>query len=108
MLVGERNERMAEDTMRTELDKDNLIDILTEELPSLRAKIGLTQEELSDIIGISRPTYSVIETQKKRMSWNVYLSLLMFFTQNEKTVEIIHSIGAFPTELRELLNINNR
>ena len=87
MLVEERDERMAEHTMRTELDKENLIDILTEELPSLRAKIGLTQEELSDIIGISRPTYSVIEAKKRRMSWN---------------------IGAFPTELRELLNINNR
>ena len=108
MLAKERNGRMIEDTSRAELDKEKLIDILTEELPSLRAKIGLTQEELSDIIGISRPTYSVIEAKKRCMSWNVYLSLLMFFTQNDKTVEIVHSIGAFPIELRELLNINNR
>lgn len=99
---------MTKDSMRTELDKEKLIDILTEELPSLRAKIGITQEKLSDIIGISRPTYSVIEAKKRRMSWNVYLSLLMFFSQNEKTVKIVNSIGAFPTELRELLNINNR
>ncbi len=99
---------MSEEIIRSEIDKEKLIDLLTEELPSLRAKIGVSQEELSDIIGISRPTYSAIETKKRRMSWNVYLSLLMCFTQNEKTAPIIDSIGAFPDELKETLNINNR
>lgn len=90
------------------LDRDKLINVLTEELPSLRAKIGFTQEELSDIVGISRPTYSAIETKKRKMSWNIYLSLLMFFTQNEKTIPVIEAIGAFPEELNEMLNISNR
>ncbi len=99
---------MSEESIRSEFDKEKLIDLLTEELPSLRAKIGVSQEELSDIVGISRPTYSAIETKKRRMSWNVYLSLLMCFTQNEKTAPIIDSIGAFPEELKETLNINNR
>lgn len=90
------------------VNKEKLIGILTEELPSLRAKIGVTQEELSSIIGISRPTYSAIETKKRKMSWNVYLSLLMFFTQNEKTEPIIETIGAFPDELKAVLNTNNR
>lgn len=49
-----------------EIDKERLIDILTEELPVLRAKIGLSQEDLSEIIGISRQTYSSIETKKER------------------------------------------
>lgn len=99
---------MAEEAIRSLIDKDGLIDLLTEELPSLRAKIGVSQEELSDIVGISRPTYSAIETKKRKMSWNVYLSLLMCFTQNEKTAPIIDSIGAFPDELKVTLNINNR
>lgn len=43
-----------------EIDKEGLIDILTEELPVLRAKIGLSQKDLSEIIGISRQTYSSI------------------------------------------------
>lgn len=90
------------------VNKEKLICILTEELPSLRAKIGVTQEELSNIIGISRPTYSAIETRKRKMSWNVYLSLLMFFTQNEKTESIIETIGAFPDDLKAVLNTNNR
>ena len=99
---------MSDEITRGEINKDKLIDLLTEELPSLRAKIGVSQEELSDIIGISRPTYSAVETKKRKMSWNVFLSLLMFFTQNESTAPIIATIGAFPDELKETLNINNR
>lgn len=99
---------MIEGVVREELNKEKLIDILTEELPALRARIGITQEALCNIIGISRPTYNAIESQKKRMSWNVYLSLLLFFTQNEKTVDIIDLIGAFPDELKSALNVQNR
>ena len=106
--LPEKGRIMADENVRSEIDKDKLIEVLTEELPSLRAKIGVSQEELSDIVGISRPTYSAIETKKRKMSWNVFLSLLMCFTQNEKTAPIIESIGAFPDELRETLNVNNR
>ena len=91
-----------------EFDKEKLIGTLTEELPSLRAKIGITQEELCSIVGISRQTYSSIETKKRKMSWNIYLSLIMFFIHNEKTSPVIEAIGAFPESLRESLNINNR
>ena len=38
------------------------IEILVENLPSLRAKIGITQEELANILGISRQTYYSLET----------------------------------------------
>lgn len=91
-----------------EMNKDELIDILTEELPMLRAKIGITQEELCGIVGISRQTYSSIETKKRKMSWNIYLSLIMFFIHNEKTAPLIEAIGAFPDTLRETLNKSNR
>lgn len=30
------------------------------------------------------------------------------FTQNEKTLPVIENIGAFPDELKDVLNINNR
>lgn len=66
------------------------------------------QEELSNLVGIGRLTYSAIETKKRKMSWNDYLSLLMGFTQNEKTAPVIEAIGAFPDELKETLNINNK
>jgi DNA-binding XRE family transcriptional regulator len=91
-----------------EIDKEGLIDILTEELPVLRAKIGLSQKDLSEIIGISRQTYSSIETKKRKMSWNTYLSIFLVFENNEKTRDLLEAIGAFPKELKNLLNIDRR
>lgn len=49
-----------------ELDKDKLIEILTDELPVLRAKIGISQGDISNIIGISRQTYNAIETKREK------------------------------------------
>ena len=40
--------------------REDVINILTEELPLLRAKLGISQENLCDIVGISRQTYSGI------------------------------------------------
>ena len=86
-----------------ELDRDALIKILTDELPVLRAKIGISQDDISGIIGISRQTYNAIETKKRKMSWNTYMSLILFFGYNEKTTNIVESIGAFPSSLRKTL-----
>ena len=67
-----------------QIDRDFLIDTLTDELPVLKARIGIKQEELSDILGISRQIYSSIETKKRKMTWNMFIYLLMFFKQNKK------------------------
>lgn len=91
-----------------DVDKDRLISILTEELPVLRARVGLSQDELSNIIGISRQTYSAIETNKRKMSWNTFLSLLLVFGYNEKTSAMLEASGAFPSELRNILNVDRR
>lgn len=91
-----------------ELDKDKLIDILTEELPMLRAKLGISQDEISSIIGVSRQTYSSIETKKRRMSWSTYMSLILLFGYNDKTTNIVEAIGAFPVSLRKTLSIDKR
>ena len=48
--------------------KQSLIDKLTEELVFLRTKLGLSQDELSNILGISRQTYSTFETKKRKTS----------------------------------------
>lgn len=89
-------------------ERERLIKILTEELPVLRAKIGLSQTEISTIVGISRQTYSAIETKKRNMSWGTYFSLMLFFEHNKRTRPILMSIGAFPEELEQMLNINKR
>lgn len=59
-----------EDIVYTEIrdvDKEALISSLTEELPVLRARIGLSQGDLASMVGVSRQTYSSIETGKRKM-----------------------------------------
>ena len=91
-----------------EVDREILINMLTDELPVLRAKIGLSQDELSSIIGVSRQTYSAIETKKRKMSWSTFLTLILFFEHNEKTKLMLGNIGVFPDTLEQLLNAHKR
>lgn len=91
-----------------ELDRNKLIEILTDELPVLRAKLGISQDDISNVVGISRQTYSAIETKKRKMSWNTFLSLILFYGYNENTMDFVETIGAFPPELKQTLNMNKR
>ena len=42
------------------------------------------------------------------MLWNTYLSLILVFENNEKTRGLLDAIGAFPDELKQVLNIDRR
>lgn len=101
-----KNESTGQDAL--EFDNEMLIEKLTDELPALRAKLGLSQGTLSSIIGISRQTYNAIETKKRRMSWNTFLSLILLYGYNEKTSTYVDAVGLFPPSLKKLLNINKR
>lgn len=49
--------------------RSKVIALLRNELPVLRAKARVSQEDIANKIGISRQTYSSIETGKREMSW---------------------------------------
>ena len=83
----------------SEEEKYALIEKLTPELPLLRAKAEISQEEIANIIGTSRQTYGAIERRSRKMSWNTYLSLVWFFDYNRKTHKMIRNMYAFPHEL---------
>lgn len=55
---------MREDTSET---RKQLIGLLVNELPVLRAKASVSQAEMADKIGISRQIYNALETGKKEM-----------------------------------------
>lgn len=59
-------------TESNDIEREHLINILTDNLPVLRARIGSSQDDLSNIIGFSRQTYSAIETKKRNMSWGYF------------------------------------
>ena len=78
----------------TEL-KHNLMEQFRNELPVLRARARASQEVIAEKIGISRQTYSGIETGKREMTWTIFLALLAFFQNNEQTKTMIDQINGF-------------
>ena len=106
-LHCERRFEMMEEILRfflTEEEKDEFIEALTPELALLRAKAEISQEEIANLIGISRQTYGSIERKSRKMSWNTYLSLILFYDYNKKTHKMIRNISAFPHELIKRFN----
>lgn len=85
----------------TEEEREIYINALKEELAVLRVKAGISQGELSNIIGVSRQTYSAIENGRKKMMWPTYLTLIYFFDSMSTTRDMLRSLPAYP---RELLN----
>ena len=81
------------DNMSFEQYQNRLIAILTEELPVLRARLRLSQAELARGVGISRQTYSLIETKKQKMTWVTYMAMIAFFAGHEKTRQSLLQLG---------------
>ena len=79
--------------------KERCIKKLSDKLLDLRLRVGLSQEELGSILGISRQTYSSVETQRKKMTWTLFLSLILFFLNNKDTYEILSDIKLLPSNI---------
>ena len=90
----------------SEKKQDEIIDAMVKYLPMLRDKVGISQEALSRLVGISRQTYVSIESGKKKMSWKTYLALLFFFSYNKKTSNFILEKEIFPSDFVDIINSN--
>lgn len=90
-----------------EIFKSEYIVKLTESLSMLRAKAGVTQEDVADRIGIARQTYSAIECGRKSMSWNTFMSLILFFKENAQTKEVVRLLNIYTRELENYITIAN-
>ena len=88
---------MASDT------RENLIDKMTENLPVLRKKLKLSQESLAKFIGSSRYTVMLIETKKRKMTWNTFLSLVLLFDKNEETAVLLRALEIYTDELDSMI-----
>lgn len=83
----------------SDAEKDEFIATLTPNLPALRTQAKISQEELANFLGISRQTYSAIERKIRKMSWNTYLTLILFFDHNKRTHKMLRMLSLFPKEL---------
>lgn len=76
---------------------------LARNLPVLRAKLGITQEDLALRLGISRTTLACIESGKNKMTWITFVALSMLFLKNKKTEIVFKSLNIYDQTLINFL-----
>ncbi len=86
--------------------KQNAIEKITSNLVVLRTAMHLSQSDLADLLGLSRQSLVAIENRKRRMTWNVFLSLLFVFMQNKETRMLIELFDIYSDELKEIYQID--
>ena len=90
-----------------EKQKSILIENMSDNLPTLRKKMRISQEGLAEIIGVSRSTIATIERKKKTMTWNMFLSLVLVFTKNSETDKLLSVMEIYTDELNEFIKSDN-
>lgn len=63
---------------------------LVNDMPVLRARLGVSQDEVASKVGISRQTLSSYESRKRRMPWSVCIALVSYFSSNSKTRDMMN------------------
>ena len=99
--------QMGNDYILNESERDRLISNLVDELPVLRLKLGVSQDELANMLDISRQTYCSLETKKRKMSWSIFLSLVLIFYHNEATRDFVSKNGLLPQKLLHISEIES-
>lgn len=84
--------------------KNISIAILQDNLSALRAKAGINQEELANILGISRQTYYAYETKKQIMNWNIFMATIFFFHKINSTSTMLNELKVYPIDLFDRFN----
>jgi len=74
---------------------------LADNLPMLRTKLKMTQEELAQLLNVSRHTIIGIENKSRVMPWTTFLALMFLFERFEETRMILHVLKMYPVEYDE-------
>ena len=85
-------------------NKNELREILRNELPVLRAKAKVSQDDVAKMLGISRQTYNSYETGKRIIPIVTLLALIAFFQNNENTKSMLFSIEGLEEKLQYMIN----
>lgn len=87
--------------------KEKLIENMTKNLPTLRAKASLSQAKLAEMIGVSRQTLGAVENHKRNMTWSTFLSCFLVFSKNSETKLLLKVYEIYTDELKSYLTGSN-
>lgn len=87
------------------VDVEWLTDELSKDLAPLRMLVGLSVEEMADILGVSAGMYRQLENGSREATWDQYMTILFFYHYNMRTTDIVNHLGLYPDSLREKIKI---
>ncbi len=90
----------------TDMERKEYMEKMAENLPTLRTKLNMTQEELAKLIGVSRSTVIMFEKKQRQMTWNTFLSLILIFSRNAETNKLLIALDIYNAELEQILEGN--
>ena len=88
--------------MKTNMDKETkkaYCERLSKNIPVLRAKLGVSQAELAQRVGIARSSLALYEVGKKDLPWSVFVAMLMLFISNNETKAVFNSLDIYDKKL---------
>lgn len=85
------------------VDRAQYIEKMTNNLPTLRAKLRLSQAELGELIGVTRQQIVAIENHKRKMSWSIFLSFVLFFSSQPATRDLLRFFDIYSENLFEIM-----
>lgn len=89
-------------------DKKQLCKNMANNLPSLRAQMDLSQDELADRLGLSRQTISAIENGKRAMQWRTYTVIALFFSNDNEIRKLMLAMEILNTEVEKTLRAEKK
>lgn len=90
---------MKEESLLEKSQKEAYCRQLTELLPLLRGRLGMTQEELARVSGVSRVTISQIESGRAKMNWLHFSALMMICNADRNAKELLYIRGLLDERL---------
>ena len=84
--------------------KSELYNELIDEMPVLRARLGITQEVLAMKVGSSRQTVNSVENRKRDMTWQLFMAIMAVFNHDETSRKMLSDIPGFNEKLNIVLN----
>lgn len=91
-------------SMQNSLDREKYAALMSQNLQILRLKADLSQEDLANLLGVTRQTISAIETGQRTMSWTAFLALFLLFLNNKETKQLMIALGIYTKEISNFIN----
>ena len=85
--------------------KEQLSKALAASLPMLRAKSGISQAELADMVEVTRQTVSAFESEQREMPWNMFLAFMMIFTSNTVTKRLLEAMEIYNEDFSQFIDL---